>query len=130
MKLDGFGIFVHDMDKMVAFYKDVLGFDIKYKKGEKNVYLIKDGVLFMMYGRNDFQRMTHRGYLYPAAENGTFEISLSVPAFGDVDREFDAVTAKGAKPILRPENEPWGQRTCYVADPEGNLIEISSFNSK
>ena len=24
--------------------------------------------------------------------------------------------------------ESWGQRTCYVSDPEGNLIEISSFN--
>ena len=26
--------------------------------------------------------------------------------------------------------EPWGQRTCYVADPEGNLIEISSFEEQ
>jgi extradiol dioxygenase family protein len=24
-------------------------------------------------------------------------------------------------------SEPWGQRTCYIADPEGNLIEIGSF---
>ncbi len=24
--------------------------------------------------------------------------------------------------------EAWGQRTCYVADPDGNLIEISSFS--
>jgi catechol 2,3-dioxygenase-like lactoylglutathione lyase family enzyme len=24
--------------------------------------------------------------------------------------------------------EPWGQRTCYVADPDGNLIEIGSFS--
>ena len=23
--------------------------------------------------------------------------------------------------------EPWGQRTCYIADPEGNLVEIGSF---
>jgi len=23
--------------------------------------------------------------------------------------------------------EPWGQRTCYVSDPGGNLIEIGSF---
>ena len=27
-----------------------------------------------------------------------------------------------------PTTEPWGQRTCYIADPEGNLIEIGSFN--
>ena len=29
---------------------------------------------------------------------------------------------------LEPTTEPWGQRTCYIADPEGNLIEIGSFN--
>ena len=30
--------------------------------------------------------------------------------------------------LLEPELEPWGQRTCYIADPEGNLIEIGSWN--
>ena len=29
--------------------------------------------------------------------------------------------------IMEPTTEPWGQRTCYIADPEGNLIEIGSF---
>ena len=24
----------------------------------------------------------------------------------------------------------WGQRTCYIADPEGNLVEIGSFNKE
>ena len=55
------------------------------------------------------------------------EISLDVPTFDDVDREFKSAVSKGAKPVLEPTTEPWGQRTCYVADPDGNLIEISSF---
>lgn len=29
---------------------------------------------------------------------------------------------------MKPTTEPCGQRTCYIADPEGNLIEIGSFN--
>ena len=36
----------------------------------------------------------------------------------------------GAKSVLPPTTEPWGQRTCYVADPDGNLIEIGSFIEK
>ena len=32
------------------------------------------------------------------------------------------------EPELEPELEPWGQRTCYIADPEGNMIEIGSWN--
>jgi len=29
---------------------------------------------------------------------------------------------------MEPIAEPWGQRTCYIADTEENLIEIGSFN--
>ena len=29
MRLDGFGLFVRDMGKMIRFYRDVLGFEIK-----------------------------------------------------------------------------------------------------
>lgn len=130
MKLDGFGLFVDNMKKMVSFYKDVLGFEIQWKEGDSNVYLMKDGTLFMMYGRNDFEKMTSRKYAYINGFNGHFEIALSVPTFSDVDKEFERVVSLGAKPVLYPENEPWGQRTCYIADPEGNLIEIGSFNNK
>lgn len=28
MRLDGFGLFVEDMAKMIRFYRDVLGFEI------------------------------------------------------------------------------------------------------
>jgi len=81
MRLDGFGIMVNDMAVMVRFYKDVLGFEIKEDENASNVYLEKDGTLFLLYRRTD----------------------------------------------LEPTIEPWGQRTCYIADPEGNLIEIGSF---
>ncbi len=40
------------------------------------------------------------------------------------------VTAAGAEGIMEPTTEPWGQRTCYIADPEGNLVEIGSFNKE
>lgn len=40
----------------------------------------------------------------------------------------DKVVSKGAIPVLSPTTEPWEQRTCYVSDPEGNLIEVGSFN--
>lgn len=45
----------------------------------------------------------------------------------EVDKAFEAVTAAGRQAVMPPTTEPWGQRTCYVADPEGNLIEIGSF---
>jgi len=128
MRLDGFGLFVRDMGRMIRFYRDVLGFEIREDEDTSNVYLIKDGTLFLLYGRDDFERMTHRRYEYIKGLNGHSELALYVDTFQEVDEQFRRVVALGATPVLAPETEPWGQRTCYIADPEGNLIEIGSFN--
>ena len=128
MRLDGFGLFVEDMGKMIRFYRDVLGFDIKEAEDTSNVYLIKDGTLFLLYGRSDFEKMTSRKYEYIKGMNGHSEIALYVDTFEEVDMEYKKAVEKGAVSVLEPTTEPWGQRTCYIADPEGNLIEIGSFN--
>lgn len=128
MRLDGFGLFVKDMGTMIRFYRDVLGFEIKEDENTSNVYLVKDGTLFLLYGRDDFEKMTSRKYEYVKGLNGHAEIALYVDTFEAVDAEFEKAVAKGAAPVLEPTTEPWGQRTCYIADPEGNLIEIGSFN--
>lgn len=128
MKLDGFGLMVQDMAAMVRFYRDVLGFAIKEGENAENVYLVKDGTLFMLYRRSDFEQMTNRRYEYAKGLNGHFEIALYVDTFAEVDEAYKDAVGKGATPVLEPTTEPWGQRTCYIADPEGNLIEIGSFD--
>lgn len=128
MKLDGVGLFVKDMPTMIRFYRDVLGFEIVEGEDAVNVYLIKDGTLFMLYERKNFEQMTNRRYEYLKGFNGHFEIALYVDTFEEVDTRYHEIIAKGAQSVLEPTTEPWGQRTCYIADPEGNLIEIGSFN--
>ena len=127
MKLDGFGIFVKDMGTMVRFYRDVLGFEIQEDENTSNVYLEKDGTLFLLFRRSDFEKMTGRRFSYADNINGHYEIALSVENYAAVDSAYQDMLAKGAVPIMPPTTEPWGQRTCYIADPEGNLIEIGSF---
>ena len=128
MRLDGFGLFVDDMANMIRFYRDVLGFEIKEGENASNVYLIKDDTLFLLYGRKNFEKMTGRKYEYIKGLNGHMEIALYVDTFEEVDAQYEKAVSKGAVSVLAPETEPWGQRTCYIADPEGNLIEIGSFN--
>ena len=128
MRLDGFGLLVNDMGKMIRFYRDVLGFEIKETEDAGNVYLVKDGTLFLLYGRKDFEELTHQRYEYVKGLNGHSEIALYVDTFDEVDEAFRHTVANGAVSVLPPETEPWGQRTCYIADPEGNLIEIGSWN--
>lgn len=127
LKLEGFGIFVKDMPTMIRFYRDVLGFEIKEDEHSSNVYLIKDGVLFLLYGRNDFEKMTLRHYDYATPIQGHTELALVTENYEAVDKEYQRLMALGVESIMEPKTMPWGQRTCYVSDPEGNLIEIGSF---
>ena len=128
MRLDGFGLLVNDMARTTRFYRDVLGFEIREKEDTENVYLVKDGTLFLLYGRKDFEKMTNHQYEYVKGLNGHSEIALYVDTFKEVDEAFAKAVANGAEPVLEPTTEPWGQRTCYIADPEGNLIEIGSWD--
>ena len=128
MRLDGYGLFVKDMATMIRFYRDVLGFEIKEEENTDNVYLVKDGSLFLLYGRKDFETLTGKRYEYLKGINAHSEMALYVDSFSQVDEEYQKAIDNGATSLLEPTTEPWGQRTCFIADPEGNIIEIGSWN--
>ena len=46
--------------------------------------------------------------------------------FDAVAAAFDRAVGAGAKPVQRVRDEPWGQTTSYVSDPNGYLVEICS----
>ena len=121
------GLFTTDNESMVAFYRDIMGFTTDWNGKDLNVMMRLGNMWLIMFPRTAFEQMTSREYTYPQGLNGTVELAFHVPTFRDVDKEYARVTALGAKPIFAPQTMPWGQRTCYIADPEGNLIEIHSF---
>ncbi len=51
-----------------------------------------------------------------------FEIGFKV---SDCDAAFSHLVAHGSPVVTRPTSRPWGQRTAYVRDPDGNLIELA-----
>ncbi len=128
MRLDGYGLFVKDMTAMIRFYRDVLGFEIKEAEDTENVYFVKDGTLFLLYGRKDFEALTDKRYEYLKGVNAHSEMALYVDTFEEVDEQYRNVIENGATSLMEPTTAPWGQRTCFIADPEGNIIEIGSWN--
>ena len=120
-------LFTTNNREVVDFYCNIFGFEADWDGKEPNVEMRLDGMRLLLFPREDFEQMISQRLSYPSGINGTMELSFDVPTFADVDSEYDRAVSMGAKPIMQPTTEPWEQRTCYVADPEGNLIEISSF---
>jgi lactoylglutathione lyase len=43
----------------------------------------------------------------------------------DVDAALSELIASGALLVVPPTNRFWGQRTAYIRDPDGYLIELA-----
>ena len=126
MEIDCIGLFVNNMETMVKFYRDIIGMKTNWS-GEPNADLEAGKCKLIMYSRNDFEKMVSKTFNYPKGLNGTMEISLNQKTYDDVDIEYKRLIKLGAESIFPPTTMPWGQRTCYISDPEGNLLEIGSF---
>ncbi len=127
-RINMIGIFPENLAEMVAFYRDVLGFAIEWDGQGPYAEFQNDGVRFAMYDRKQLPGLLGQTPDFTSGINGTFEIAIDFPTSADVDREFARVVAAGARVLYAPRNEPWGMRSSMVLDPEGNIIELGSWN--
>jgi lactoylglutathione lyase len=127
-RIDMIGIFVSDLQRMVAFYRDVLGFEIVWDGKGPYAEFKNEGVRFSMFERAQLPKILGQPPAYPDGINGSFELAIDLPTSADADREFERVVQAGARVIYAPRDEPWGLHSSIIADPEGNLIEIGSWN--
>ena len=59
-------------------------------------------------------------------EPGTHPSSNITFVVDDAQAAFDRATSSGARTINPPVTKPWGQTVSYVADLDGNLIELAT----
>lgn len=128
----GVGLLVENMEKMVPFYRDILGFQAQWDGGSFASFETASGELSLfMYSRKEFVKAINEEYLSPKGINQTYEIALWLPTYADVDAEYERLTKLDVKfPTGEPITYPFGIRNFYVADPEGNLLEIGSTKEK
>lgn len=127
-KIGAIGLFTKDMKSMVEFYRDVIGMKTGWKEGEPYVeFEGNGGSRLIMFSREDFEKMAFTQFTYPKDLNGSMEIAFDMPNYSAVDVEYSRLVSLGVRSVMPPTTQPWGQRACFIADPEGNLIEIGSF---
>lgn len=73
-------------------------------------------VIFLETGLSTFRPQEIAG----SAGQGT----LIVFVVDEIDQEFARIAAAGARVVTPPETEPWGERYCQFADPNGLIWQL------
>jgi lactoylglutathione lyase len=114
-------LIVEDLDRGLAFYTAVLGLKLGHRSGEY-AQLETGTTRLALYTRNAMENTLGMKLEKPAANAPGFEIGFKVD---DVDAAVDELVRRGAAPAVPPTDRFWGQRTAYVRDPDGHLIELA-----
>ena len=120
-----------DPDAAVAFYRDILGFEVRNDVGYNGLHWITVGpanqpeTSIVLHppavgaGITDEERRT----ITEMMAKGSY--ATLVLATDDLDSTFERLTAGGAEVVQEPTEQPYGIRDCAFRDPAGNLIRIS-----
>jgi lactoylglutathione lyase len=101
-------LIVADLDRALQFYAEVLGLPLGHRSGA--------------YAQFNTGTNSPRPVKPPTDEAPGFELGFKV---ADVDAAFAEMIEWGATAVIPPTDRPWGQRTAYVRDPDGHLIEFA-----
>jgi lactoylglutathione lyase len=112
-------LFVGDLERSIAFYRDVIGLPFKLH-GDGYAEFATRGARFGLYDRNRLGELTGHGPRAPASPGG--EVVFLV---GDVDAEAERLRAAGVAILKGPVDRPWGHRTLHLEDPDGFVVELA-----
>jgi lactoylglutathione lyase len=114
-------LIVEDLDRALGFYVDRLGLRLGHRSGDY-AQLDTGTTRLSLYTRSAMAKTLGMALDPPAPSAPGFEVGFKV---ADVDATFSELIARGAQPVVPPTDRFWGQRTAYVRDPDGHLIELA-----
>lgn len=82
------------------------------------------GVLLALFPMPDLTAEAAPGSASPAGWAGV-TLACTVDTRDEVDAVFAAAVTAGATPVAEATDRPWGGRSAFIADPEGNRWEIT-----
>ncbi len=112
--------FVADLEPAVAFYRDVLGQHLT-KRTEHWAQFDCGSLRLGLYERTAMAAQLGVDAAALGTAPGALELAFEVP---DCDAAFTAAVAAGAPGFSPPQTRYWGERTGYVLDPDGGLVEL------
>jgi len=119
-----------DPEASLAFYRDILGFEVRNDVGQGTMRWITVGpagqpstsILLAPPAADPGITDDERRMIAEMMAKGTYGWILL--AAGDLDGTFERVQASDAEVVQGPVDQPYGIRDCAFRDPAGNLVRI------
>ena len=110
---------VADLDRAIAFYRDVLGFDLMQRLGEQAAFLSAGGYHHHV-GLNTWE--SRGGSPPPPGTTGLYHSAFLFPTRRDLAQALQRVLAAGIP--LDGASDHGVSEALYLRDPDGNGVEL------
>jgi uncharacterized protein len=112
-----------DMGTLRAFYRTLGWPELPIGDDTWTGFLL-GGVLLALFPLSDLTAEAAPGDTVATGWSGV-TLACAVDTREEVDATFAKAVAAGATPVADATDRPWGGRSSFVADPEGNRWEIT-----
>jgi len=116
-------LYVDDVPATLDFYEQAFGLTRKMLHEGGDYGELDTGTTSLSFSSRSLMADLGKNPAKPDPSEPVFEIAFETE---DVKRALQRATSAGARLVQDVRDEPWGQTTSYVADPNGFLIEICS----
>ena len=129
-------IAVDDHDKALAFYRDVLGMEVRLDVGFEGMRWVTIGPP----SQPDVNIVLEPPLADPNASPEDKKAMAELLAKGmlrgviftteDCDATFEHIRAAGGEVLQEPVDQPYGVRDCAFRDPAGNMLRFNQANKE
>lgn len=107
-----------NVNRMVNFYEGVLGMQAERSGSDYAEFRTGVGVLAI------FSVDAQEKYIPGSADAASNKSSILEFKVTDVDQEYARLQSLVTAWVKKPTTQPWGTRSVYFRDPDGNLVNF------
>ncbi len=115
-------LYVNDVTASAAMYEAAFGLDVAFAHPDGDYTEFATGTTALALCATS---LAEKSTATPLAERGAPGGNITL-VVDDVAAAFERAVAAGCWARVAPATKPWGQVSSYVADVDGNLIELAS----
>ncbi|GAA6209430.1 VOC family protein [Cognatishimia sp. WU-CL00825] len=116
-------LYVDDVAATLDFYQKAFGLTLGFLHESGDYGELKTGDTKLAFSSKKLMHSLGKSPGKADPQNPVFEIAFECE---DVSQALATALSAGASLVQDAREEPWGQTTSYVSDPNGYLIEICS----